>query len=297
MASSSPSVTAAVVASTLLLLRDDDELGHLVDAEALPPIESAVRAALPILGTTLDHVPWPLLKRLARGVERAVSPGFVAHYALRKHAIRRHLLAAVADGFEQVVLVGAGFDMMSRAVPERVRVFEVDHPGTQRMKRDGLRASSTRDVTFVPADLTTTSLPDALAEASFDPSRDTVFVAEGVLMYLARPRAEAVLGEMVDARRRTRAIVTLVTPDRRGRPRLHSQRAVVDRCMRFLDEPFVWGERRPRVGALLARQGLRLESIASTDELRDAALSVRARRRLPRATGELIVLASAAPTG
>ena len=74
-----PSVTAAVVAATLLLLRDDPELGHLVDRVTLAPIERAVREVVPVLGSLLDHAPWPLLKRAAFVAERLLSPGFVAH--------------------------------------------------------------------------------------------------------------------------------------------------------------------------------------------------------------------------
>ena len=114
-------------------------------------------------------------------------------------------------------------------------------------------------------------------------------------MYLTPARVDAVLRDMgARCGGRTRAIVTVITPDAAGRMRLHTQRRVVDMCMGWLDEPFVWGERREAIDSLLLRHGMRAIKIVSTLELRDQVLGGRARRRLPRATGEIVVVAEAA---
>jgi methyltransferase (TIGR00027 family) len=289
-------VTAAVVASTLLLLRDDPELRHLVDPACLAPLELAVRRTVPLLGYLIDRVPWPVLMRVARVAEGSLSPGFVTHYALRKRAVRDALLGAMGDGFLQVVLVGAGFDMLSESIPGPARVFEVDHPATQQAKREALRGIATREVDFVPLDLAVESLREALLAApGFDEDASTVYVAEGLLMYLAPSRVDALLTDM-NGPARTRAIVSVITPDSSGRYRLHTQRRAVDWCMRLLDEPFVWGERRAAVGALLKRLGLREVDAVSTFELRVQLLPPAARTRLSRATGEIVVVAESART-
>jgi methyltransferase (TIGR00027 family) len=293
MSDRGPSVTAAVVAATLLLLGDDPDLRTLAVPEA-ESIEAAVRATLPIVDQLLRRVPWPLLKRAAFLAERIVSPGFITHYALRKHAVRQQLRRAVDDGFRQVVLIGAGFDMMASSVSHAAAVFEVDHPGTQRLRREGSRATTRRDVTLVPVDLAKSGLREALlAVPSFDADADTVFVAEGVLMYLKPERVHAILASIGACRSNQRLIVTILTPDRSGRVRLHSQRRIVDWCMRWLDEPFVWGERREKLTASLERYGFRVDSILSTTELRDRVLeAAAARRRMPRPTGEVVVVAT-----
>lgn len=280
-------MTAAVVAATLLLLRDDPELGHLVDERSLDAIARSIREPLPGVGWALDRVPWPLLRRAALGLERAVSPGFVAHYALRKHMIHARLLEAIEEGHRQVVLLGAGFDMLGASIPGEARVFEVDLPATQAVKR---RAGGCgREVVFVPLDLARGSLRAALlASPGFDPRRDTVFAAEGLLMYLERPVVEATLADMTELDGRVRLVASVVTPDARGRVRLHTQRAVVDLCMRLLGERFCWGESPERLEETLAACGLELETVASTTELRVNAKDRRARRP----TGEVIVVAS-----
>jgi methyltransferase (TIGR00027 family) len=103
----------------------------------------------------------------------------------------------------QVVILGAGLDGRAWRMPELVdaTVFEVDHPDSQRMKRE--RAASlkqaARDVRFVPVDFTRDRLEDALASAGHDPVRQTTWVWEGVVMYLERADIEATL-RVIEAR-------------------------------------------------------------------------------------------------
>ena len=103
----------------------------------------------------------------------------------------------------QVVILGAGLDGRAWRMPELadVTVFEVDHPDSQREKRE--RAASlkqaARDVRFVPVDFTRDRLEDALASAGHDPVRQTTWVWEGVVMYLERADIEATL-RVVEAR-------------------------------------------------------------------------------------------------
>jgi hypothetical protein len=71
VAEQEPSVTAAVVASTLLLLRDDPELGPLTAPEATASIEAMVRGTLPIFGHVLDHAS----SRRRRAAATAIATG------------------------------------------------------------------------------------------------------------------------------------------------------------------------------------------------------------------------------
>jgi methyltransferase (TIGR00027 family) len=288
-----PSTTAAVVASTLLLLNNDPELARLGAPEATPAVEAAVRRAIPLFGTLLDRVPWPMLERAAHVAERLVSPGFVAHYALRKFAVRQALLAAVVErGHRQVVLVGAGFDMMALSLPADCTVIEADHPATQSLRRD---ASEPPEITFVPVDLTVDRLEDALRRSpKFDPNADTVFVAEGLLMYLEPERVDALLADLAKGPGARTVVLSIVTPDHAGRVRIHSQRRVVDWIMRWIDEPFVWGESPEKLRRTLDRHGFVVETVTTTTNLRDDMLSPTARRRLPTPPGEIIVVATKA---
>ena len=102
------------------------------------------------------------------------------------------LHSAVARGFSQYVLVGAGFDSYAlRTPPEsaHVDIYEVDHPATQSLKRQRIRECnlSVRDsVHFLAADLSTESLSSVLAKSNFESSKPAFFSWLGVTMYLTR---------------------------------------------------------------------------------------------------------------
>lgn len=95
-------------------------------------------------------------------------------------------------GIDQYVIVGAGFDSFLCRRPawaEGLTIYEVDHPATQRLKRDRLAAcgvSVPSSVRFVEADLSMESLEEALARSSYRTDRSSFFSWLGVTMYLTR---------------------------------------------------------------------------------------------------------------
>jgi methyltransferase (TIGR00027 family) len=97
----------------------------------------------------------------------------------------------------QLVILGAGLDDRAWRMPElgETTVFEVDHPDTQREKRERVAALSqaARDVRFAPVDFTRDNLDDALAAAGHDPALATTWLWEGVVMYLTPADIEATL--------------------------------------------------------------------------------------------------------
>ena len=73
-------------------------------------------------------------------------------------------------------------------VLEHARVFEVDHPATQSFKRArvGDRDPPT-EVRYVSVDFEREAFADALRREGHDASRPTVWIWEGVAMYLPEP--------------------------------------------------------------------------------------------------------------
>ena len=97
----------------------------------------------------------------------------------------------------QVVILGAGLDGRAWRMPELrgATVFEVDHPDTQRDKRArvGVLTQAAKEVRFVAVDFVRDDLSDALDRAGHDPARKTIWVWEGVVMYLTPADVEATL--------------------------------------------------------------------------------------------------------
>jgi methyltransferase (TIGR00027 family) len=113
-----------------------------------------------------------------------LRPGIEA----RTRFVDECVLIAIA-GVRQVVICGAGLD--DRALRFRaagVRFYELDHPATQADKAARLRAMGAGDAgpTLVPCDFETASIADALTAAEHNPAEPTLFICEGLLVYLDR---------------------------------------------------------------------------------------------------------------
>ena len=98
------------------------------------------------------------------------------------------ILERVLPGVDQFVLLGAGHDTRACCplVPDGVACFEVDHPRVQALKRSKLVEAGieTSGVTFVPVDFKREDAFEKLVASGYDPGRKTVFLWEGVTLYL-----------------------------------------------------------------------------------------------------------------
>lgn len=110
------------------------------------------------------------------------------------------LTQASASGIRQVVLLGAGMD--SRAFrmdwPEGTRLFEVDTAAPLDFKASVLRqeqAVARCERITVAVDLRD-DWPGALAAAGHDPAAPTVWIAEGLLIYLPEEAVELLLARI-----------------------------------------------------------------------------------------------------
>jgi methyltransferase (TIGR00027 family) len=189
----------------------------------VPAIDPVARELVPApIGVALGGLSW-IGRRAPRviGAMEALSLGLVEHLALRTLAIDRVVAASVAKGADQVVILGAGLDARAWRMDamKRAVVFEVDHPATQRFKRERLGARVTggrdarADVRFVEVDFERESLAARLAEAGHDTSRPTTWIWEGVTPYLAPEATRATLA-IVAVRSAPRSVlaVTYATP-------------------------------------------------------------------------------------
>jgi len=126
-----------------------------------------------------------------------VAPYLRAFFAMRSRFAEDALAEAVARGVQQYVVLGAGFDTFAYRNPyPDLRVFEVDHPATQAMKRERLASGEIAippSLTFLPIDFTTTALDVALRDTGFDTAAPAFFAWLGVVPYLERPAIDQTL--------------------------------------------------------------------------------------------------------
>ena len=121
-----------------------------------------------------------------------LSPYFRAAFAARSRLAEDELRSAVESrGIAQYVVLGAGFDTFAYRNPfAGLRVFEVDHPATQGVKRARLanaKIDVPGNVAFVPIDFSETRLGDALDRSGFVKTAPAFFSWLGVVPYLELP--------------------------------------------------------------------------------------------------------------
>jgi methyltransferase (TIGR00027 family) len=96
---------------------------------------------------------------------------------------------SLQDGFEQFVILGAGYDSRAYRISELKNklVFEVDHPITQKLKIDkilNIFKKLPNHVAYVPADFEKDKIISKLVEAGYKRDLKTLFIWEAVSKYL-----------------------------------------------------------------------------------------------------------------
>lgn len=188
MKPSQASSTAKVIAAATILLASEKRR-----AESVAPGAAELCGVFLSGGAGGRLLAWSAASKLTRPLwrllERLTLPGIIDHYWRRKRWIEERCRAAIIDGFERVVIVGAGFDTLGLRLARETSVLEVietDHPATRDVK---LAALADRNVPVpanfrsVPLDLT----KEGCSVVSFD-QKPTLFVIEGVLWWSAPAR-------------------------------------------------------------------------------------------------------------
>jgi len=181
------------------------------------------------------------------------------HLRARTQFVDRVVVRALDGGVGQVVFAGAGYDGRAlRYARPGVRWFELDHPDTQRDKRDRLArlGITAREVTCLTADFRIDPIAERLAAAGCDATAPALVICEGVAVYLEPAVLARLLAELAAAvGPGSRLVLTASTAarDRRTRERRARLRAAVA----AVGEPMLSALDAADVDELLQRAGWR----------------------------------------
>jgi methyltransferase (TIGR00027 family) len=227
---------------------------HLeVDAE---PIIFADRLAAPLLGELAEE---PLSYHRSHG-NHPILAGVRAQVTCRSQYTETRLNEAIDRGVEQYVVLAAGLDSYAYGrAPDGLRVFELDHPRTQRWKLQRLDAAGIpvpAGTRHVPLDFETEDLVDGASTRGFDPERAAVFSWLGCTMYLTGEAISATLATIGGLAPGTELIFDYYLPetlrDEAGRAYAEAiQRSTADQ-----GEPWLSFFTPEELSTLLARHGL-----------------------------------------
>ncbi len=156
------------------------------------------RYFLPWYFHVLRRVPFWVKYRRKKWQKR--SPGMLEAVVARVRYIDDFLLACIDNGLEQLVILGAGFDTRPYridALKLGVSIFEVDHPATQKVKKRKLKkilGPLPGHVRFVSVQFNSQNLGERLKNKGYDKTLKTLFIWEGVVMYLTPEAVDNTLG-------------------------------------------------------------------------------------------------------
>ena len=128
-----------------------------------------------------------------------MMPGVNGAIVSRIRFIDEAVSQCLSSGFRQMVVMGAGYDTRAYRIPgvgEKFKVFEVDHPLTQEIKTQtiaNLFDGIPDHVVHVPVVFGQDRLDDALLRSGFQTGVKTLFIAEGLLMYIPPPAVDGLL--------------------------------------------------------------------------------------------------------
>lgn len=221
----------------------------------------------------LDH---PSVRALSLSYDEAMKDvevvSNVRMMTIRTRFIDDALARAIAGGATQVVILGAGFDSHAYRCQELlagVRVFEVDRPATQALKKQRVNevlGGPPSNLTYVAIDFQHEDLADVLSRHGHDVALPTFFILEGVTMYVPEAAVRSTL-EFVASHPPGSGIVfdfvygamieMLAKIDMANIPK--AQRPYVQRFLDLIkDEPWIFGLPVGREREFLRECGLEL---------------------------------------
>lgn len=150
-----------------------------------------------VVGTTIIKL---MGFRLSYWLTKKFAPGFHEHLISRTRFIDDLVEKTTANGAEQYVILGAGYDLRAHRLklPNTLKIFEVDQLEVQERKRSKLpkNIANSKNVTYVSIDFNHQTLKDQLVEAGFDPNKSTIFTLEGVSQYISKEAVNSTLNEI-----------------------------------------------------------------------------------------------------
>ena len=289
MRSDRPSATATLIAKSQLLMAQSPHLADCHSEREIQLYHAFLHAAL---GDAWQ--PSTLQRIVLRSIERLSVPGIYLHHTLRKRYIQAVAHELLESGrISQVVVIAAGFDPLLTILSEiypSATFIELDHPATQAPKRSAL--TNAQNISLIPLDFTTGSLPASLKNSFFSAEKPTLFIAEGITMYLDSARIDALLHDITHITRHpeSRFLFTYMEKQPCGSIQFESATLFTNLWLRLKNERFTWGIESHSLADFLLRRGLTLLERCDTSTLAATHLTPASSHRI--AKGEYIALAS-----
>ncbi len=242
----------------------------------------------PLIPQILLNVPF-----LRKWSMRKMFPTGIYEYVMARTQLLDEVFADALDrGFPQIVLLGAGMDTRALRFQSRNKgttIFELDIHATQRYKLMVLKRKKIvlpKMLVFAPIDFSKQHLADVLSEVGYQEKQKTLFLWEGVTMYL---EPEAVDGTLAFIRG-SAAEGSIVAFDYiyasvlRRENRFYGEQGIYDTVART-GEGWTFGIEAGAIEGFLAERGLKLLSHYTPSDLEAVYLTAEDGTRFGRING------------
>jgi methyltransferase (TIGR00027 family) len=207
------------------------------------------------------------------GLYERMGPGAVGFITVRERYIDDYLETCLAGGLEQVVILGAGFDTRAYRIPEieKTRVFEIDYPATQEIKRKKLKKvidPLPSYVTFLPIDFNTQSLAERLQSSGYDEQAKTLFIWQGVTYFLAAQAVDSTLDFIANHSGAGSSVIFDYMYSEIFQDPNNSYGKALKRAGKMSGEKYLFGIERGQIEPFLTRRGFRNVHNLTLEELK-----------------------------
>ena len=201
----------------------------------------------------------------------AINPAIRKAIVLRARYMDDYTRKCLADGYGQVVLLGAGYDSRYLRIEEcrHARVFELDLESTQVIKKSLTRRLLGRlpaNVTYVSLDFSKDSIAQKLIAAGFQKEVKSLFIWEGVTLFLNQDIITETLGRITELGPHHRITFDFVPPELvDDETEYQGNRQLLQWCA-AIQEPLTFGSRPDKIDTLLRALGYSNVNVVSMRE-------------------------------
>jgi methyltransferase (TIGR00027 family) len=200
----------------------------------------------------------------ARTLYKAMVPKGVYNYVVaRTKYVDAAFRRALAEQFDQILIFGAGFDTRAlrfEGESRNTRIFELDVSVTQKAKIAQYRKrnlSIPSNLTFIAIDFDKESLAEKLRDAGFHKGQRSLFVLEGLLMYLQPDSVDATFRTIQEyAGERSWVVFDYVHASVLRQENLYTGESKIMKSVSRAGEQWHFGIDREKLGQFLSTYGL-----------------------------------------
>jgi len=191
------SLTASYIAVKFYGLTLNPKIAAYFSAETLSFYEDGVTYLPKKLSWNHKALRSPFWRNFFVWWEELLLPGDLMHIISRKYYVERSIQMAFEDGYEQLVVLGSGFDHNAYLSTQKgFRSFEIDTPSMINHKQNMLNQSGyeSKNLHLCAIDPSNQNIKQVLLQTgTFDFNKKTVFLAEGFFDYLSLESTRSVL--------------------------------------------------------------------------------------------------------